>query len=453
MNIVLITCDSLRYDRLSCNGFPLATSPNIDNFAKRAHKFSYAFSDGPNTPHAFPAIFASRPALMSNRFGLFDAPKVLAEVLRDAGYHTIGINAANPYVSRYFKYDRGFDFFKDYLEFDISSEDFDGRRKSAPEDSAISIPGLDMERYLVTEENIRSKAELENTINFEIFEQIEKNQDEPFFLWVHYMDTHYPYLPQQEAQLALGNTVISKEENFRINQAIRESMPLSPELLGKANRLYNATVKQLDNKIVELFDWLNQKNLFDSAMIVLSADHGEEFLEHGDLQHKSKLFDELLHVPLFIKLPFQMEPKQNPDLVSLLQLAPTILSEAGCENSFAYKSIFSHLNDSNVPDRKLVFGAASFNNSNGTPVGENMSRLHVMPKRFSCRSKTNKIILETGGNELGFNLVTDPTEQVNVGSESQPLKKMKESLTDYVKTLEKLQAAQHVMRLRENLTS
>lgn len=450
MNIVLITCDSLRYDRLSCNGYSRLTSPSIDRFSKQAHQFSHAFSNGPNTPHAFPAIFASRCSLMSNRFGLFGVPKTLPEILKENGYQTYGFNAANPYVSRYFRYDRGFDFFQDYLNFDVSPETSNGHNNAVTETSFITIPGLDMEHYLVSEENVRAKAELENMINVDIFHRLERNQDRPFFLWVHYMDTHYPYLPQNEAQDSLKMATIPREENLRINQAVRENIPLSTELLQKANRLYDAAVRQLDTKIGKLLEFLKLKNLYDESLIVFTADHGEEFMEHGDLQHKSKLYDELLHVPLLIKQPFQKEPKLNSNLVSLLQLAPTILSESNCENPFLYRSIFPSLNDAEKLECAMVFSAASFGNGNGTPVGNDMSRLNYMPKRFSCRTQTHKIIMETGGIELGFNLLNDPAEQVNMGIESQGLEKLRNTLVEYTKSTERFQISHHVERLKKS---
>lgn len=451
MNIVLITCDSLRYDRLSCNGYSQLTSPNIDLFSKQAHQFSHAFSNGPNTPHSFPAIFASRCSLLSNRFGLFDAPNTLPEVLQEHGYQTYGFNAANPYISRHFMYNRGFDVFQDYLNFDLSTETSNAQNSNNSDDSFITIPGLDMEHYLVSEENVRAKAELESTINSDIFNHLKPVQKKPFFLWVHYMDTHYPYLPQREAQESLKMGRISKDENLRINQAVRENIPLSSELLQKTNNLYDASVRQLDSKIGELFEFLHRKNLYDDSLIVFTADHGEEFMEHGDLQHKSKLFDELLHVPLLIKKPFQKMAILNSTLVSLLQLGPTILSESNCESPFLLRSIFPGLNEAEELESAFVFSMASFGAGNGTPVGKDMSRLNFMPKRFSCRSKTHKIILETGGIERGFNLLNDPEEQVNIGIESVGLEKTRNTLIEYTKSIERFQVSHQVVRLRKNL--
>ncbi|MFQ5750829.1 MAG: sulfatase-like hydrolase/transferase, partial [bacterium] len=226
-NIILITVDSLRADHLGCYGYTRPTSPNIDHFASDSFLFTHAFSSGPNTPHAFPAIMACRNSLMAKRLGLFDAPLTLAEFLQSTGYATIAFNAANPYISRFFHYDRGFDEFYDYLDFSIPTEksktaasEFINSPNASILDNEpclnITLPDLDLEHYLISEENIRRKACLESAINSDIFERLQRVAGQAFFLWIHYMDTHYPYLPQLIPQQELGIRPISKEENFKL---------------------------------------------------------------------------------------------------------------------------------------------------------------------------------------------------------------------------------------------
>ena len=368
-NIILITADSLRPDHLGCYGYARDTSPNIDRLASESIQFTHAFSDGPNTPHAFPAIMASRPALASKRLGLFDAPNTLAELLKAAGYQTLGFNSANPYVSRFFQYHRGFDHFRDYLDLPTSSSNAraetssngSGKRQSSrPGDSILSVPKFDLRNYVLSEENSRSKASLESTINREIIEHIPRQPQQPFFLWVHYMDTHYPYLPQRQAQLRLGVTPIEREENLGLNRMVRESVVTSPGALKKIVNLYDASVRQLDDKIGQVLDFLQQTGLYDSSLLVLTADHGEEFMEHGDLQHKSKLYDELLHVPLLVKLPEADKGSVRNELISLIQLAPTILSVAGVENPFENKSLLGHQSEGSQCDVSGIFAGASY---------------------------------------------------------------------------------------------
>jgi len=406
-NILLVTVDSLRADRLGCYGYQRATSPHLDHFAAEAILFRNAFANGPNTPHAFPAIMAARSALASSQFGLFDVPATLSECLKDAGYHTVAFNAANPYVSKSFDYHRGFDDFADYLDFEIDKKKFTAQ----PTGQAIALPGLDMHHYLVSEETIQQKAQLEQQINQDIIAKFDELAATPFFLWVHYMDTHYPYVPQAGAQISVNGSVIAREENLHLNQRVRENSDVSPATLAKLKLLYDGAVRQVDGQVGALFQALKARGIYDDSLILFTADHGEEFHEHGDLQHKSKLFDELLHVPLLLKLPGQHHGEKKSELVSHLQVAPTILSTVGIEHAF------SHGNFLTDKSSKMIFAAASYGQENGTPVDRDMFRIDRMPKRYCVRTPQWKFISDAGGARL-LSLIDDPDEQQNRADEN-----------------------------------
>ncbi len=465
-NTILITVDSLRADHLACYGYPRATSPNLDNLAKESYLFSHAFSSGPNTPHAFPAIMASRSSLQSPKLGLFDVPLTLAEALKSAGYVTVGFNASNPYVSKYFHYDRGFDEFHDYLIFPAPTQESQSKsnhdlttQKSAIADegqsSMITIPELELNHYVISEENIHRKACLENQINSEIYESIKRIAKEPFFLWIHYMDTHYPYLPQLDSQFQLGVESISKEDNFQINTRVRENMGLSSDMLSKAVDLYDSAIRQVDAKIGELFAFLKQLGLYDSTNIILTADHGEEFLEHGDLQHKSKLFDELLHVPLFIKLADQRAGEVRNELTSLIQLAPTIISELQLENQFTHKSIFDRLDIDSGEYSSNVFAEACYGKNGVIPAEQHMLKVDRLPKLYCCQNKHWKLIMDQGNkqNHL-FNMVTDAAESINVyDQESTKFSGMQKELEQHIATLDKTRLTTQISRIRTKMSN
>jgi len=406
-NFVLITVDSLRADRLGCYGYRRSTSPRLDQFASHAILFRNAFANGPNTPHAFPAIMAARSALASTQLGLFDVPATLAEHLQDAGYRTVAFNAANPYVSKSFKYDRGFDEFQDYMDYEIDKNDFGMQ----PAGELVASPGLPLEHYIVSEESVRQKAELEKQINQDVLLSIRDLAHDSFFLWVHYMDSHFPYVPQADAQMQVNNRVIPKVENLHLNQRVRENGAISPETLNKLNLLYDATVRQVDQKVDTLLRALKMNGVYDNSLILFTADHGEEFHEHGDLQHKSKFFDELLHVPFLLKLPGQRNREQRSDLVSHLQLAPTLLSACGIGHSFRHGNFLTENSG------KMIFAAASYGPDNGTPVDRNMFRIDRMPKRYCLRSLNWKVIVDDHSAVL-LNLMEDPAERQNKAREN-----------------------------------
>lgn len=459
-NIVLMTADSLRADRLGCYGYRRPTTPNLDAFAAESTRFTHAFSNGPNTPHAFPAIMAGRCSLQSRKLGLFDVPVTLAEALQQTGYHTMGFNAANPYISRYFHYDRGFDEFYDYLTFEIPPPRGERRRSAESESTAVdhtsllTIPGLDVERYLVGEESIRAKAQLEMQFHQHVFHAVEKRPGgKPVFLWLHYMDTHYPYLPQKEPQVELNGHAISREENLRLNQRVRENAALSPEALAQVSGLYDAAVRQLDAKVAELFDFLKRTALYDSSLIVFTADHGEEFMDHGDLQHKSKLYDELIHVPLMVKQPRQSQHYARSDLVSLLQIAPSILACLGIENAFEYQSFFENASPRDDNRNTAIFATASYGNDGGTPTDERMFQTDMMPKVYCCRRQHIKVMMDTRGESQVFNLLSDPAESSDLfGNDNSEAKALLAALTDYIANLETTRVKQQVAPLRNRMT-
>lgn len=446
-NVILITVDSLRADHLGCYGYARPTSPNIDRFAKESCLFTNAFSNGPNTPHAFPAIMASRYPLMSNKLGLFDAPMTLAEVLQSEGYATAGFNAANPYISRYFNYDRGFDEFNDYLDFEIPTEITDcdsgsivfsgsiSKEIAKLPDSNIQVPKMDIERYVVTKGSIERKSWLEFNINRDIFKWIESIAETPFFIWVHYMDTHYPYVPQTRFQIGLIMQPLTPSEMFQINTRIRDNLPFSSGGLQRAVSLYDSAIRQLDTKLGEVLKFLKEHNLYDSSIIILTADHGEEFQDHGDLQHKSKMFDELLRVPLIVKLPYSNLPSVFTEIVGLIDLAPTVLAQLRIDNPFDQTGLLNRMVNINGRDgpagkcilpseasfdvaqdqNKLllpyVIAETSYGINSAIPVDEQLLNIDTLPKLYCYRDQHWKMILDKGKNQTFlYNLLIDPNE-------------------------------------------
>lgn len=447
-NIVFITVDSLRADRLGCQGNVRGLTPNLDHLAAGSTRFSHAFSNGPNTPNAFPAIMSGRSALCSERLGLFDAPITLAEILSEAGYNTAGVNAANPYISRYFKYDRGFDRFDDFVDFRVPGPAKRGaaggsfRSASPSSTSCISIPGLDLEKYLVSASSIQAKARLESELAGYTMAMLEE-LTEPFFLWLHLMDTHYPYLPQRDAQFALSSRPVSREENLALNTRVREHLDLSPVMLAKVRDLYDAAVLQMDQKVGAVMSWLQSHDLFDDAVFACTADHGEEFMDHGEMQHKSKLYDELLHVPLIIKKPRQVLGETRTDPVSLLRMPATLLQLAGVATARQQKSLFD-----DVPPRAVPANAAC-GADGGPPADSFMFHTDQVAKVYSCRTRSWKLIYKTQNRELElYNLLQDNRELRDVYTvERQQVAALERDLIENVRALEVARVQEQVGRL------
>lgn len=350
-NLILITCDALRADFLGSYGFKGNTSPTLDNFAENAVVFEKAYSTGPNTASSFPSLLTGTYPRSYGTFSygdLLDKSPPIPEILKNNGYRT-GAFHSNPYLSQIFGYNRGFDVFSDTLKTGQvgSSSPFYklfGRKLLGMLHSetffAPVIRSLNkaigllkrFENWFHTLMDFGMSGHLTYTAAPEMTSKgknfIEKCGKKPFFLWIHYMDPHTPLLPPPRYIKEVGgedHPRISREESLRLyRKQVSDTYKLTNTEVSRLKKLYASEIKYFDTEMAGFFQYLKNKGLFDKSTIVVTADHGEEFNEHGDLLHKEKLYNELLHVPLIIKDP-QVRKKKIREKVSLVDLAPTLL--------------------------------------------------------------------------------------------------------------------------------
>lgn len=438
-NIILITADSLRRDHLGCYSSTAAATPHIDSLAQRSKVHFNAYSTGPNTPHAFPGIMAGRNALASSKLGVFEDEWTVAEALKESGYTTLGFNAANPYISRHFRYHRGFDHFEDFVDFELL------RTTSAGVNSGvIGIPQADLEQYLMSEDNLRRKEALERWFNETIARTLPEARP-PFFLWVHYMDTHYPYVPSVDFQKMSGVTNITKDDNYQLNQIVRGNLLPSPGQLQEIKKLYSACVRQLDAQIGHLLTLLSATEGIGDANILFCADHGEEFMEHGDFQHRSKLFEELLQVPLIINGPRYHSSQPPKQRISLASIPEIIMNLAG------EREIFRTTDDRDL-DVNKIYSAASIAPNGNTPSDRNMLNINPLPKTLSLWQDHWKFIYRRNHGPLLFNLFRDPDEAGNVaGEEKTTVEEFSEIAAERLGELETRRLSKQASRIRERV--
>jgi len=134
-NIVLITIDSLRKDHCGCYGYPRDTTPFIDKISKSGVKFKHPFANGPLTPRSFPSILCGKHIFYGKEDNIqsYFLPKdaeTIAQKLRKFGYYTAAFQAGNPFISSFYGYDRGFDFFEDFLKGSSECEKIEKSMKS-----------------------------------------------------------------------------------------------------------------------------------------------------------------------------------------------------------------------------------------------------------------------------------------------------------------------------------
>ena len=222
-NCILITIDSLRADFLGCYGYKDIETPNIDELASQGIMFVNAYSNSPGTPSSFVAIFSSTYPLMFDGYNYFSEMRIsVAEVLRDNGFLTIGVHS-NPFLSRKFSYHRGFDVFYDDI-YVTGVKSIKGKK--------FLNKGL---KYISKVLGLASPyicGEKVNKIVKNIFD--EKYKGQRFFLWIHYMDVHFPYTPHdtfsrifKRRMVKYLNSLIErskKEKNLEIKESDLEKL-------------------------------------------------------------------------------------------------------------------------------------------------------------------------------------------------------------------------------------
>jgi arylsulfatase A-like enzyme len=155
-------------------------------------------------------------------------------------------------------------------------------------------------------------------------EWLESNRDRDFFLWVHYLDPHAPYAPPREYRTAEPLPAIGAA--FDAPKVATQGFFVPSVAERQAIRsLYDGEVRYIDANVGRVMATLKRLRLYDDALIVFTSDHGEEFWEHGRSGHGHSLYDELLHVPLIVKLPGSAAHGRAATMVSTASVTPTIL--------------------------------------------------------------------------------------------------------------------------------
>lgn len=294
-NVVFILVDTLRRDHVGTYGYDRGTTPNIDALAEESMVFTSCLAQAPSTKPSVASIFTSRfpseHGAIDNFAQLSFGEFTMAELFLEAGYSTAAF-VENPVIRTSFQYDQGFEYWHEDLA------------RVFPGDDAM----VDFDKKLV--------------------DWIERSQDEPFFLYVHYLDPHCPYeapAPFFEARTVLGEPFGSVETATLTPQFYSKR----PEKLAAAIARYDEEIRFVDARIGALMETFRTLQLMDDLILVFVSDHGEGFLEHGQMQHSYGVYSELIDVPLVIKNGSSAEKGRSDQMVQHIDLLPTIMDAAG----------------------------------------------------------------------------------------------------------------------------
>jgi arylsulfatase A-like enzyme len=397
-NILLITIDSLRPDHVHHLGYSRHTTPNLDQLAREGVTFQNAITNGPSTRFAFVSILASDYSFMQPGLGLSSTVETtLAEVLASSGYVTAAFHTVG-WLSHVYGYDRGFSAYFDESKWGPLEGQFKylvrkalGRwlppmsNKISSIRKLLSFAGQSGHRLAFS---YRPAPE----INSRAISWIQAQQ-QPCFVWLHYMDAHLPYWPRNEHLIEFRGSTVSVEEAINVcEQAHRKFSSLSDEQRNLLIDLYDSEIKYVDQSIADLIQE------FDDWLIVITADHGEEFGEHGGF-HRHSVFDEMLRVPLIIRPPNHSAGLSIPSQVSLIDIAPTVLDllDLPPVAGFRGESLVTYFDGRVQEDRCVLSGY-----------------IDQADRVIACRDGKWKLIINESHTNRLFDLESDPLEKNNL---------------------------------------
>lgn len=399
-NLILITIDALRADHLGCYGYRKKLTPNIDKLANSGLLFVDANSVSCETSASFVSIFSATYPSMYRSLNLHERPSFV-EVLKQNKYRTIAIHC-NPFISRIYGFEKSFDNFLDDLT--ISKNiGFLQRIRSITANFIRKTRYLNFIRKAFTKiegrmyKKYNLRADDINNIFYKYIKEL-KNINK-FFVWLHYMDVHFPWLPPEE-YIPNG---LTKTEVIKANFSGNMKNPVIKEL-------YDASLNYFDDAFSRLIIALEEFNLLDETYIILTSDHGEDFGEHGLYSHNTpSLYEERIRVPLIIYGPGIKKNKINVP-VSLIDIAPTILHILVGKSKFQYGlSLLTYIENQGYPP---VFSEAG----ELVRLLESLSSGNLKFKLTQVSLKKNgwKYIHKLDGEDEFFNLKLDPYEKDNI---------------------------------------
>lgn len=387
--VLLIVVDTLRNDALSCAAQSAPPTPHIDRLAEQSYRFSRARSPAPWTLPSVSSLLTGLSPLVHRAVGrdsvLPRSVPTIAERLAAAGYRTAAIGH-NDVLSPTRELNRGFD---EYL--------FSEREMPPARTLGFLAWGL-----------VRSKKEFDaKALSERAGAWIEEHADQDFFLWLHYYDPHLDYSPPASF---LPNEAPPARMDRRLDsdafKGIRSGhLDPKPDERRWIRALYDAEVRYLDQEIGALLERLKEKGLYEDTLVVLTSDHGEEFWEHEGFEHGHTVYEELLRVPLIVKLPAQREGGLVEQVVTHESIVPSILTLCGVEHDsadFSASSLFQ------------VDGTLS--TSGAVPALLGTGTLYYQDRLSLLFGGWKYVRLLSTGREELFDLEADPSELLSRSS-------------------------------------
>jgi len=313
-HVFFIVIDTLRADHLGCYGYKVPTSPTIDRLAKKGILFKNAYSNASSTLESVISFLISTTALADKVYTETLPPSYtsLQKCLKQAGYNTLTV-ISNPWLKT---------------------------------QKHLFIEGFNHYQFVGESWDIQEINNTTEKVTQAVLDLLGKqfNSSGKNFFYIHYLDPHDPYTPPVDYGFFSGKTptdslltsgdVHSISGEIEVKDRCKKDpdyseiphpKPLSKNDLNYLISKYDVEIRHVDSNMAKLIARLQEMNILQDSLIVITSDHGEEFLEHGCFRHGFQLYEETIYIPLIFYWAGHFTPMYKENIVSGIDIAPTIL--------------------------------------------------------------------------------------------------------------------------------
>lgn len=296
-NVLIYLIDTMRYDKFSTyNASSKTQTPHIDAFAKDATVFEAAYDNEnwtkPSCATILTGLYPDTHKTKKDSSKLPGDALMLSEHLKKQGFKT-GSFIANGYVSNAFGFDQGWDYYTNYIR----------ERKNTNVDNVV-----------------------DNALRW-----IDRQKGDRFFAYVHTIDPHVPYAPPKEFRTKYWNRayrgpIKQRSTGDQLARIKTGKMEVGRDDKAYLEALYDGEVTFNDHHFGRLMEGLRERGLYDNTLVLIIADHGEEFWDHGSVGHGHSLYEEMIHSPMIMRYPGRLKAGVRvPHVVSMVDLVPSVL--------------------------------------------------------------------------------------------------------------------------------
>lgn len=352
LTIVLVSLDTTRPDHLSAYGYDRETTPTLARLAREGTRFTHARSTTSWTLPSHMSLFTGLPPALHDVVIDFQSldlgHRTLGQIFKQAGFQTAGVFSA-PYVHGKYGFARGMDYYE----------------RATTEPMLFDLPPAAQKEQIGLREEIGHREVTSQLVTDRALNLLELLHGPRRLFFLHYFDAHYDYLapkpitarfidPNYQGPIT-GRNVLS------VVETLGEHPPAAD--VAQLEGYYDAELAWIDSNLARLLARQEARGELDRTLVVVVADHGEAFFEHGRYGHRFDLHDEVLRVPLLVWAPGRVPAgRVIEDDVSLIDVLPTLMDYAGIppESSLDGRSLKPLIDGGRLPPRPVTAALSFF---------------------------------------------------------------------------------------------